>query len=117
MMLKRDNKINDYLHKATRRIVEIALKNGIGTCYVGLNNGWKVNPRMKRKSKDIQNFMMTPFETFISLLTYKMREIGCKVITLNESHTSKCSFLDNEPICHHDKYIGSRVKRGLFRSG
>jgi putative transposase len=33
-----------------------------------------------------------------------------------ESHTSKCSFLDNEKIEHHDKYLGKRIKRGIFRS-
>jgi putative transposase len=38
------------------------------------------------------------------------------VIEQDESHTSKCSFLDNESIEHHDKYMGKRVKRGIFRS-
>ena len=38
------------------------------------------------------------------------------MITINESHTSKCSSLDNEKIYHHEKYIGKRVKRGLFIS-
>ncbi len=31
-------------------------------------------------------------------------------------HTSKCSFLDNETIEHHDTYMGNRIKRGTFRS-
>ena len=54
-------------------------------------------------------------------------EAGAKVVDVNfldgleykevvESHTSKCSFLDLEPIKHHDKYVGRRVKRGLFKS-
>ena len=30
--------------------------------------------------------------------------------------TSKCSFLDNETIGHHDDYIGKRIKRGLFQA-
>ena len=33
-----------------------------------------------------------------------------------ESHTSKCSFLDNESIEHHDIYAGKRTGRGVFRS-
>ena len=33
-----------------------------------------------------------------------------------ESHTSKCSFIDNEPVEHHNKYIGKRIRRGLFRT-
>ncbi|HUX98751.1 MAG TPA: hypothetical protein VMV49_04300, partial [Candidatus Deferrimicrobium sp.] len=35
------------------------------------------------------------------------------VVRVEESHTSKCSFLDNEPIEHHDTYCG---KRGVYRS-
>ncbi|MHA1543384.1 MAG: RNA-guided endonuclease TnpB family protein, partial [Candidatus Hodarchaeales archaeon] len=38
------------------------------------------------------------------------------VIRQEESHSSKCSFLDNEPIRYHDKYQGKRIGRGLFRS-
>ena len=32
-----------------------------------------------------------------------------------ESYTSKCSALDLEPIQKHESYIGSRIKRGLFK--
>jgi len=35
---------------------------------------------------------------------------------VEESHTSKCSFLDNEAIAHHEQYLEKRVRRGLFRS-
>jgi putative transposase len=35
---------------------------------------------------------------------------------VEESHTRKCSFLDNEALQHHEQYLGKRVKRGLFKS-
>ena len=35
---------------------------------------------------------------------------------MDESHTSKCSFLDNEPVGHYDQYLGRRIKRGLFKT-
>ena len=38
------------------------------------------------------------------------------MIELNESYTSKCSFLDNEEVCKHETYKGKRIKRGLFLS-
>ncbi|MHB8358534.1 MAG: RNA-guided endonuclease TnpB family protein, partial [Thermoplasmataceae archaeon] len=38
------------------------------------------------------------------------------VIIQEESHTSRCSFLDGESIEHHDVYVGKRAKRGVFRS-
>jgi putative transposase len=50
------------------------------------------------------------------MLTYKAELVGIQVILVNESHTSKCSFLDDEPICHHERYLGKRIKRGLFRA-
>jgi len=41
---------------------------------------------------------------------------GIDVFTVNENHTSKCSFLDNEPIGKHEKYAGKRISRGLFKT-
>lgn len=35
---------------------------------------------------------------------------------IEESYTSKCSFLDNEPVQKHQHYQGKRIKRGLFQS-
>ena len=35
---------------------------------------------------------------------------------MEESYTSKCSFLDLEEIKYHEIYLGKRVKRGLFRT-
>jgi Transposase and inactivated derivatives len=52
----------------------------------------------------------------INQIKYKAEEKGINVILQEESHTSKCSFLDNELVEHHDKYVGKRFKRGLFRS-
>jgi len=42
--------------------------------------------------------------------------MGINIIIQEEGHTSKCPFLDNESIGHHDTYMGRRIKRGIFRS-
>ena len=34
---------------------------------------------------------------------------------VTEEYTSKCYFLDNEPLCKQDSYQSRRIKRGLFR--
>ena len=57
-----------------------------------------------------------PHSKFIEHLIYKGKEVGIKVIELNEAHTSKCDALALEKICHHDKYLGTRKERGLFVS-
>ena len=49
-------------------------------------------------------------------LQYKGEESGIDVILQDESHTSKCSVLDKEPIKHQQSYLGKRISRGLFRS-
>jgi len=48
--------------------------------------------------------------------TYKAEEEGIKTIIVNEAHTSKCSFLDDETIKHHARYLGKRICRGLFKT-
>ncbi len=55
------------------------------------------------------------------MIKYKGEEIGLQIIEQEESHTSKCSFLDEEPIGHSGRYLGKRIYNatchgGLFRS-
>lgn len=113
--MKRFCKIKDYLHKTSRRIVELMEQNNIGTCFIGHNNGWKNEIEMGKKNN--QNFVSIPYSLLINMLRYKIEEKGGQLIELNESYTSKCSFLDNEEVCKHETYKGKRVKRGLFLSG
>jgi len=63
-----------------------------------------------------QNFVSIPFWEFIKKLEYKADLIGLDIVLIEESYTSKCSFLDNEPIEKHSRYKGKRVSRGLFKS-
>lgn len=112
---KRNRKIKDYMHKASKIAVEHLVKNDIGTVVVGKNKWWKDKVNMGTKSN--QNFVFIPHETmFIRMLTYKCELVGINVITNEEHYTSMCSFIDFESIEKHDKYLGKRKKRGLFLS-
>lgn len=111
---KRNNKVKDYLHKASKEIINICLEDNITTLIVGHNDGWKQNTNLGKRNN--QNFVSIPFETFISMLRYKSERQGLRFVEVNESHTSKCSSFDLEPVEHHDPYVGKRVKRGLFRT-
>lgn len=110
----RNNKINDYLHKASNYVVNQLVSNNIATLVVGYNKGWKQDTNLGKQNN--QNFCSIPFKKFVDMLTYKCALQGITVVTQEEKYTSKCSFLDAEPIQKHDKYCGRRVKRGLFRS-
>lgn len=114
LISKRRNKINDYLHKASRYIVNQLVSNGVTELVIGYNAGWKQDTRMKKEGN--QRFQYIPFYKFVSMLTYKCALAGITVTTHEESYTSKCSFLDDEEICQHAEYKGKRVKRGLYRT-
>ncbi|VUT25362.1 MAG: putative transposase [Candidatus Methanolliviera sp. GoM_oil] len=111
---KRSRKIKDHLHKVSRFIVDYCVKNDIGTLVIGNNKGWKQNADIGKKNN--QNFVQIPFYMLINPIKYKAEEKGINVILQEESYTSKCSFLDGESVEHHEKYVGRRFKRGLFRS-
>ena len=111
---KRNNKVTDYLHKASRLLVNQLVSKNIGTLVIGKNSNMKQDINIGRVNN--QNFVQLPIMRFADLMKYKCELEGIKVLFNEESYTSKCSFLDGEPICKHDKYMGKRVKRGLFVS-
>lgn len=111
---KRNNRINDYLHKITTYIVNQAVSKNIGTIVVGYNKEWKQDTNMSKSNN--QNFVNIPFYKFISMLEYKSKLKGIIFKTITEEYTSKCSFIDEEEIGKHKEYIGKRVSRNFFRS-
>ena len=111
---KRNNKVKDYLHKSSRKIVNFLVSNNISTLIIGYNEEWKQNINLGRTNN--QTFVNIPFYTFIQQLEYKCKLEGINFLITEESYTSKCSFLDNESVEKHESYLGKRIKRGLLRS-
>ena len=111
---KRNRKVNDVMHKLSKVIIQYAKSKNIDTIIIGHNNGWKQSADIGKRNN--QNFVQLPFNTLINQIRYKAEEIGINVIVQDESHTSECSFLDNESIEHHETYVGKRIKRGMFKS-
>ena len=114
LTFKRNNKINDYLHKSSRYIVNHLVSNNITNLVIGLNKEWKQETNIGKVNN--QNFVQIPHTKIIEQLKYKCQLEGIKVIVREESYTSKCSFIDNEEICKHDQYLGKRIYRGLFKT-
>lgn len=114
LTLKRNNKVEDYIHKASRFVVDYCRNNEINTIVIGNNKNWKQNSKMSKRVN--QNFISIPYYNFIQKIQYKAEEFGIQVIITEESYTSGTSFLDNElPI--KENYNKSRRKhRGLFVS-
>lgn len=114
LTLTRTRRINHYLHTASRRLINLLVAEGIGTLVIGKNPHWKQEVEMGKRNN--QQFVCIPHARFIAMLTYKAELVGIRVIVTEESYTSKCSFLDSEPIKKHESYAGKRLKRGLFRA-
>lgn len=111
---KRNNKIKDYLHKASTILVNQLVSNDLNTLIIGNNKGWKQDINIGKRNN--QSFVQIPYSTFIKMIEYKCKLVGINVLITEESYTSKCSFLDSEDIKKQKEYKGKRIKRGLFKS-
>ena len=111
---KRNLKVNDYLHKASRKIIDYAIENNYNTVVVGNNKNWKQNSPLSKVVN--QSFIGLPHAKLIALLQYKAQDVGVNVVLTEESYTSGTSFLDDDlPVkANYDKK--RRVSRGLFKS-
>jgi putative transposase len=116
---KRGARIDDYMHKASRYLINHLLSNQIGVLVIGKNDGWKQKSNMGKANN--QKFTSLPHNKFIHQLKYKAELVGIQVIIAEESYTSKASFLDLDSIPTYKKDIkhsfsGRRLKRGMYKA-
>ncbi|MCP4353726.1 MAG: IS200/IS605 family element transposase accessory protein TnpB [Desulfobacterales bacterium] len=118
---KRNNKINDYQHKASRKIVDFCIENEISKVVIGNVSHSIHNINLGKRNN--QNFVNISLGQFVNKLEYKLEARGIEVVMSDESYTSKASFTDNdvlpgkyEPGVKHT-FSGRRIKRGLYKAG
>jgi putative transposase len=112
--MKKTAKINDYIHKVSRDIINHCITNKIATIVIGYNDDWQNQSRMGKKNNFF--FCSMPYKQLIDKIKYKADLAGIKIELIEESYTSKCDYLANELIQKHDIYLGQRIKTGLFQS-
>lgn len=120
----RNEKVKQFAHKASKRIVDYALSCGANTLVIGKNKDWKRSSDMGKRNN--QNFIGIPHQVMINMIKYKANLAGLTVIQTNESYTSQTSALDNEKTCWNNgnksrqkqgkSPVNRRIKRGLFKS-
>jgi len=110
----RSNKMKDRLHKMAEYIVNYCVSYNIDNIIIGHNIAWKDSCKIGKKNT--QNFVMLPHSKLIEYIKYKAKLKGILVETTEESYTSKCDGLALEELGKQTKYLGRRVKRGLFKS-
>lgn len=118
----RNNKLNDYMNKAARYIVDYCINNDIGNIVVGYNDSFQKEVSLNKTTK--QSFLNIPYGKLIYKLEYLSKLYGINIIKQEESYTSKASFFDKDNIpiyCdnNHNAYSfsGQRIKRGLYKIG
>ena len=118
----RNNKVNDYMSKAARKIIDYCICNDIGTLVVGYNKTFQRGCRMIKKNK--QNFVNIPYGKLCNKLKYLCELNDIVFVEQEESYTSKASFWDKDyiPVYNadnliHYKFSGRRVYRGLYKTG
>ena len=118
---KRNNRINDYLSKAARIIVNYCLNNDIGKIVLGYNEDFQRNSNIG--SINNQNFVNIPYGKLRGKLIYLCKLYGIEFKLQEESYTSKASFFDGDEIPIYNKenlqeyiFSGKRIKRGLYQT-
>lgn len=109
---KRNARVNDFIHKTSRIIVNNAVEQNVTKIIVGNNKSWKNEINIGTKNN--ATFCSIPHDTLIEKIKYKAQMVGIEMILTQEAYTSKCSAIDLEPIKKHETYLGKRKKRGLF---
>lgn len=112
---KRNAKIDDYLHKASRKIINYCRQYNVSKIIIGNNREWKQSSALSKRVN--QHFVQIPYLKLIQMIQYKAEEMGVEVILTEESYTSGTSFIDNENPCRENYNKNRRIQRGLFRTG
>ena len=118
---KRKNRVDDYINKTCRYIINYCIVNDIGALVIGYNQSFQSKTNLGRKNNQI--FTQLPFGKIREKLEYLCKRYNINYILQEESYTSKASFFDNDelPIYNMDnpqtyEFSGKRVKRGLYQT-
>jgi len=117
LMIKRNNQITYGINKAARLIINHSVSNHVGRIIIGYNEGFKDINLSKQYNQMARSI---PLARLRDRIAYLAKEIDIKVKVINESYTSKASYIDNDdiPLPDYKKHTfsGKRVKRGLYLS-
>ena len=118
---KRKNRVDDYINKACRYIINYCLSNDIGTLVIGYNQSFQCKVNLGKKTNQI--FTQLPFGKIREKLEYLCKRYNINYILQEESYTSKASFFDNDDLPTYNmdnpqtyEFSGKRIKRGLYQT-
>lgn len=117
----RNNKVNDYMSKVARKVIDYCVANDIGTLAVGYNETFQRSSKIGKQNN--QNFVNISYGRLRSKLKYLCELNSIVFEKQEESYTSKASFWDRDdiPVYNADnpkeyQFSGSRIHRGLYET-
>ena len=117
----RNNKVNDYMAKAARIIINYCLEHDIDNIVCGYSETFQRGSNIGKANN--QTFVNIPFGKLGDKLEYLSIFYGINFVKQEESYTSKASFFDKDiiPVYKDDnpkkyEFSGKRVKRGLYKT-
>ncbi|MBA1335867.1 MAG: Transposase [Firmicutes bacterium] len=120
-LVNRNNRVNYYMNKTARIIVNYCLEYRIGNIVVGYNPDWKRNINIGKSNN--QKFTQIPHGNLRLKLQSLCERYGINYIEQEESYTSKSDFFANDalPVYNADNpkeyaFSGKRISRGQYRT-
>jgi IS605 OrfB family transposase len=117
----RNNKVNDYMNKAARKVINYCIANDMGTLVVGYNETFQRGGHIGKRNN--QNFVNIPYGQLRSKLEYLCKMNGIIFVKQEESYTSKSSFWDRDDIPAYNadnpreyQFSGKRIHRGQYKT-
>ena len=117
----RNNKVNDYMNKTARKVIDYCITNDIGTLVVGYNETFQRSSHIGKRNN--QNFVNIPYGKLRAKLEYLCELNGIIFVKQEESYTSKASFWDMDTLPVYDgdnpkeyQFSGKRIHRGLYKT-
>ena len=118
---KRNNRVNDYMSKTARKIINFCFGNDIGVLVCGYNADFQRGSKLGKVNN--QKFVNIPFGKLRKRLQYLCEFYGIDYHEQEESYTSKASFWDKDeiPVYSPDNqrkydFSGRRKYRGLYET-
>lgn len=120
LLRNRNNKVNDYMSKVARKIINYCILNDIGTLVVGCNETFQRNSNIGKANN--QTFVNIPYGKLREKLEYLCKLNSITYVKQEESYTSKASFWDKDtiPVYNSDNpqnfaFSGKRIHRGMYQ--
>ena len=118
---KRKNRVDDYINKTCRYIINYCIANDIGTLVIGYNQSFQCKTNLGKRNNQI--FTQLPFGKIREKLEYLCKRYNINYVMQEESYTSKASFFDDDELPAYNmdnpqtyEFSGKRVKRGLYQT-